>query len=90
MDKTYRSLIRNNDSFEYFKENKFFSKYSNIDTCKYFGSFEEMGELSENYGYSEEFQEQIEHKRSKIYEFLEKTWKKRLHRIRKKILIKII
>ena len=84
LDKTYRSLIRNNDSFEYFKDNHFFSTYSNIDTCKYFGSFEEMGELSENYGYSEEFQEQIEHKRSKIYEFLEKTWKKRLHRIRKK------
>ena len=84
LDKTYRALIRNNRSFEFFKDNNFFTTYSNIETCKFFGSFEEMGELSDNFGYSEKFQEQIIHNRSKIYDFLDKTWKKRLYKIRKR------
>ena len=83
LDKTYRGLIRNKEAFDYFKKTGFFYGYSNVETCKYFGSLDEMGEDTDDYGTSEEFQEYIKHNRTKIYEFLDKTWRKRLEIIRK-------
>jgi len=83
LDKTYRGLIRNNEAFDYFKKTGFFYSLSNVETCKYIGSLEEMGEDTDDYGTSEVFQEDIKHNRTKIYEFLDKTWRKRLEIIRK-------
>ena len=84
LDKSYLSLIRNNYSTDYFKNANFYSSYSNIETCKIFGSFEEMGEKTDNYGKSQEFEGEIKHNRTGIYDFLDKNWRKRLDKIRKK------
>ena len=41
-----------------------------------------MGEDTDDYGTSEEFQEDIKHNRTKVYEFIDKTWRIRLQVIR--------
>ena len=82
LDKTYRGLIRNNEAFDYFIKQGFSYRLTNVETCKYFGSIEEMGEVTDDYGNSEEFQEDIKHNRTKVYEFIDKTWRKRLQSIR--------
>ena len=84
LDKTYRSTIINKDSVEFFKKYKYYSAFSNIDTCKYHSSIEDIGKITDNYGMSDVFQEEIYHSRSKIYEFLDKNGRKRLEKIRKK------
>ena len=83
LDKTFRSLIINDDAFDYFKKSRFFSSLADIETCKYFISQKEMGEIVDNYGISEDFHEEIKHHRSKIYDFLEKNLRKILEKIRK-------
>ena len=83
LDKTYRAVISNKEFTKYFKEYYLFSGFSNIDTCKFFDSMKEMNEVTDDYGFSEEFKERIEHKRTKIYDFLDRTWRKRLEKIRK-------
>ena len=83
LDKTYRSIMRNDDIFQYMKDFGFYPGYSNIETCKYYGSIEDMGQITDNYGKSDVFDEEIKHNRSNIYEFLDKTWRKRLEAIRK-------
>jgi hypothetical protein len=82
LDKTYRGLVRNNEAFDYFIKKDFSLRLTNVETCKYFGSLEEMGEDTDDYGISEEFKEDIKHNRTKVYEFLDKTWRKRLQVIR--------
>ena len=75
--------MRNDDIFQYMKDFGFYPGYSNIETCKYYGSIEDMGQITDNYGKSDVFDEEIKHNRSNIYEFLDKTWRKRLEAIRK-------
>ena len=41
-----------------------------------------MGEDTDDYGVNEEFQEDIKHNRTKVYEFIDKTWRIRLQVIR--------
>lgn len=41
-----------------------------------------MGEDTDDYGVSEEFHEDIKYNRTKVYEFIDKTWRKRLQVIR--------
>jgi hypothetical protein len=49
-----------------------------------------MGQITDDYGKSDVFDEEIKHNRSNIYEFLDKTWRKRLEAIRKNNFEKII
>ena len=83
LDKTYRAIIKNDDVLQYMKERGFYRRYSDIETCKYYGSIDYMGQITDNYGKSEVFEEEIKHNRSTVYEFLDKTWRKRLEAIRK-------
>ena len=83
VDKSYRSLISNKYASEYFKEDNTFSGYSNLETCKYYGSIEEQGEEEDNYGNSEIFGEDIKHNRTKMTDLLDKSWRKKLEAIRK-------
>ena len=82
LDKTYRSIIKNDDAFQYLKEFNYYQGLSNIETCKYYGSIEDMGQITDDYGKSEIFDQNITHNRSNIYDFLDKTWRKRLEAIR--------
>ena len=84
LDRNYRALLNNEDLISFFKKNNLLSQFSNIETCKFFNSDEEIGKITDDYGYSEEFHEEIKHNRSKIYDFMDKSWRKRLHSIRKK------
>ena len=52
---------------------------TNVETCKYFESMEEMDNIEDNYGYSELFQEEIKHHRTKLYEFLNQNIRKKLN-----------
>ena len=78
LDKSYRSLIINNDSIDFFKKNKYYSGYSNIETCKYYSSIEDMGKIIDDYG-NNDF-----HNRSKVYDFIDKNGRKILEKIREK------
>ena len=84
LDRNYRALLNNEDLMTFFKDNNLFSQFSNIETCKFFSPDEDIGKITDDYGYSEEFKEDIKHNRSKIYDFLDKSWRKRLNSIRKK------
>jgi len=84
LDKSYRSLINNEKAFEFFKKTHFYTTYANIETCKYVGSLENLGEVNDDYGYSDIFEKNIKHKRTKIYDFLDKSWRKKIEKIRKK------
>ena len=75
-------MIRSNEAFDYFIKNGFSYRLTNVETCKYFGSLKELGEDTDDYGVSEEFQEDMKHNRTKVYEFIDKTWRKRLQVIR--------
>ena len=83
LDKSFSALIKNNDAFNYFKNISLFSSFSNIETCKYFGSQEDMGEIIDDYGTSEVFNEEIKHHRTNLYDFLDKYGRKELEKIRK-------
>ena len=83
MDKNYRSMINNEKSFEFFKKSNLYRSYANVETCKYVGSLEELGDIEDDYGYSDIFGK-ITHKRSKIYDFLDKSLRKKLEKIREK------
>ena len=85
LDKTFRSLIINDDAFDYFQKEKFFSSMINVETCKRFESMEEMDDIEDNYGYSELVQEEIKHHRSKLYEFLDQNKKIMLNNVRNEI-----
>ena len=84
LDRNFRAMLNNDDILKYVKENYLFSEFSNYETCKFYNSEKEMGEIIDDYGYSEDFKINIEHNRTKIYDFLDKTWRKRLESIRKK------
>ena len=84
LDRTYRSLLKNEEIYKLFQENYFFSEFANSETCKFYSSMNEMGGITDNYGFSDEFKKNITHNRSNIYDFLDKTWRKRLESIRKK------
>ena len=72
------------------KDFNYYQGLSNIETCKYYGSIEDMGQITDDYGKSEVFDKNITHNRSNIYDFLDKTWRKRLEAIRENIIIKIM
>ena len=55
LDKTFRSLVKNEKAFDFFDKTNFFTGYANSETCKYIGSLEELGEIEDNYGESEIF-----------------------------------
>ena len=82
LGKTFRSLIINDDAFDYFKKQEFFKK-TNVETCKSFDSMEDMGEIVDNYGKSEIFHEEIKHHRTKLYEFLNGALREVLQGLRK-------
>ena len=84
LDKSYRALINNEKAFEFFKKTNFYSNYANIETCKYVGSLEQLGHIDDDYGYSDIFGKNINHKRTKIYDFLDRSWRKKLENIREK------
>ena len=83
LDKTYRALIKTKEADDFFRNINFFSNMANIETCKHYTSLENMGQITDNYGMSEVFHEEIKHNRTKIYYMLDKTWRKRLESIRK-------
>ena len=84
LDRNYRALLNNENLISFLKQNNLLSQFSNIETCKFFSHNEDIGKITDDYGYSEEFQEDIKHNRSKIYDFQDKSWRKRLNSIRKK------
>ena len=83
LDRNNRALLNNEDIITFLKQNNILSQFSNIETCKFFSPDEDIGKITDDYGYSEEFEENIKHNRSKIYNFMDKTWRKRLQSIRK-------
>ena len=84
LDKQFFELINNVNSFEFFKKKDKYINLANTETCKYFGSLEELGKINDDYGYSDEFKENINHNTTKIlYDHIDKSWKKKLDKIRK-------
>ena len=85
LDKTFRSLLSNEDSKQYFENVKLYTSFVDAETCKYYGSLE-LGETMDNYGKSDIFHEEIKHNRtSKLFDFIDKNWRKKLEVVRKKI-----
>ena len=85
LDKSFNTLIKNKKAFEFFKkENIYPQLFANTETCKNIGDLDELEEIYDDYGYSDEFKQNIIHNRTKIpVDFLDKSWKKRLEKIRK-------
>ena len=86
LDKTYRALLRNSFIDDYMTKYEYYSSYANAETCRYLNSGEELGEYTDNYGYSDVFGYDITHNRTGIYDFLDKVDRKRLEKFRKNIL----
>ena len=86
LDKTYRALLRNSFIDDYMTKYEYYSSYANAETCRYLSSGEELGEYTDNYGYSDVFGYDITHNRTGIYDFLDKVDRKRLEKFRKNIL----
>ena len=84
LGKSYFALVKNDKAYDYFRKTYQFSVLSNLETCKFIGSLEELGEITDNYGKSEIFQEDIKHNRTNIYELIDIAWRKRLEEIRVK------
>ena len=80
ISKNFFSLINNNDALKYFKDITYFAEFSSIETCEYLSTEQNLGEIIDKYGNNGE----IIHKRSKLFDILDKTWRKRLELIRKK------
>ena len=78
LGKTYQSLYRNEYTYDFFKKYEFYSYYSKIDTCKYMSSMDDLEKLEDNYGYSKTFEYDIKHNRSGIFDFMDRTQRKRL------------
>ena len=83
LGKTFRSLLKTKETIDYFRNEKLYKSWTNIETCKYYSSLENMGGITDNYGMSDVFGEEIKHNRSEIYDMIDKTWRKRLESIRK-------
>ena len=82
-DRTFRAIIRNEITYDILTKTNIHSTFVNPNTCKYISALNELGEKTDNYGFSEKFGEDIKHNRSGIYEFLERSWRKRIELIRK-------
>jgi hypothetical protein len=84
LDITHFSLIYNKIALEVLKKKNFLATISNIETCKFVGSFEELGYKNDDYGYSSEFGKNILHNRTNINEILDRYIRKILEKYRKK------
>ena len=69
-------MINNNDALKYFKDTTYFAEFSSIETCEYLSTEQNLGEIIDKYGKNGE----IIHKRSKLFDILDKTWRKRLEK----------
>ena len=89
LNKNFYALINNEKSFEFFNKEKIYSNIVNIETCKFSGNLEDLGKTIDNYGYSDEFKENINHNRTKVlYDNIDKSMRKKLEQIRTKNLEK--
>ena len=82
LNKNFYALINNEKSFEFFNKEKIYSNIVNIETCKFSGNLEDLGKTIDNYGYSDEFKENINHNRTKVlYDNIDKSMRKKLEQI---------
>ena len=85
LNKNYFAFINNEKSFEFYDKEKYYAVRANIETCKFSGNLEEFGKINDDYGYSDEFKENINHNRSKVlYDYIDKSMRKKLEKIRVK------
>lgn len=85
LDKNFFALINNEKSFEFFNKEKSYANKVNIETCKFNGNLEDFGKITDDYGYSDKFKENITHNRTKVlYDYIDKSMRKKLENIRKK------